>query len=218
VDCLNPETKQNLHVVLVGIDPETLQSVDTESLKKQAAKAFGGNIGFEKPPTYYALETPIRAARITELLEQIKGAAKFKAERGGLDVVVFYYQGAEMLNQRDEIVLRTQDQVRDRPALTNQELKGLLSDMYGAHLLLLDVTQPAEITQDWDSGPFLGMLRNIHDQPMPGDAFPLISALEKALPKTRELNELPAELKQTFKKLDNRVPADLERVIIGWKR
>ncbi len=226
VDCKQPETKQNLHMVLVGINPANRRSIDTAKLENQAKEAFsrkGGRAAAFEKTYFHPIPIKVDSSRINSKLWDIHCLSKPEAEKGAHDVVVFYYQGEEVLNSQNEIVLRTQDRVEDNAAFTDEDLKKKLSEMYGAHLVLLDLSQPKAAAKKWETGQFLGMLRSVHKEAIPQGDFPLISALEKALPNTKDLDELPGQIMQAFPQgqstpaVDNSVPEDLKRIIVGEK-
>ena len=228
VACANPNTDQKLHLVVVGIDPKNPRAFDTNKLQELAEKAFGigkdGKGPFQKPEVYVIPRNKVRSANVTAILKTIQ-VSKQNPSKGEHDLVVFFYQGQEV-QKDDQIVLRTLDRVEDKDILTDQSLTELLDEIYGAHVVMLDVThdQVKKVSKDWDTGEFLGLLRTVHNGGMPkSNAFPLISALQRELPKIKELDELPTAVKQAFENqnlnpvLDHRVPVDLKGTIVGPK-
>ena len=218
VSCKNPKKKQNLRVVVIGIDPGTLRALDTKRMEDELRKAFdtdGENSAFAKVK-FYPLSSSVRAAEIMKVLNGIHSECQPMAERGEHDVVVVYYQGAEALNRKNEVILQTQDRATDPASLTKEELKEQLSKMFGAHLVFLDVAEPAKAGQDWEADPFLGVLRRVQNGPMPANNFPLASALKKAMPNVEQFKDLSGAVRKVLdnQKLDAHIPKDLEELSI----
>src|SRR5690606_27086780 len=107
--------------------------LDTARMEKELEQAFGvgaGQGGTFAKVRFYPLSTSVRSAEIMAVLDRIHSECQPQAERGEHDLVVVYYQGAEALNRKNEIVLKTQDQVRDPAALTKEELRERLGTMF----------------------------------------------------------------------------------------
>ena len=218
VDCADPDPKQNLHLVVIGFDPNSRRGINRDLLGKQAEKAFGihnnKTPAFEKVRTY-PIGDAVRLSDINYILSRIR-LSNPRPESGEHQVLMFYYQGQEVLGPKGQISLMT----KDRP-LAGADLSKVLSEIPGAHLVFLDVAQPKPLDRAWNAGPFLGVLKTIHAGSMPeGRPFPLMSALETALPNIQELDELPEEVQKSLATpaVEKSVPDDLKRLIIGTKK
>ena len=218
-----PKPDQRLHLVVVGVDPKNPRRIDQKTLEQEAKKAFniqdGSAPNFKEAATY-VLPPGAGTGQVAELLDLLDESFEITTDDGEHEVVMFYYQGQEVLNRDEDIVLTTDDS-----ALTDKALTERLNEMYGAHVVFLDVAQPQKIQKQWETGQFLGMLRAVHDGAMPAkNAFPLMNALRNALPKTQKLNELPnvveqaLPLQQQKPEVVGQVPEDLKGLIVGAKK
>ncbi len=203
---------------MVGFDPANPRGINPDLLGKQAEKAFG--IENHKAPAFQEVRTypighAIRMSDIGFYLTRIK-LSNPRPEVGNHQVLMFYYQGQEVQNPKNQTALMTGD-----GPLTKSELSQALGEIPGAHLVFLDVAQPKPIDHDWEAGPFLGVLKTVHDGSLSsGGPFPLMSALESALPNIQELGELPGEVEKSLSTptVEKSVPVDLERLLIGTKK
>ncbi len=230
VDCLVPDTRQELHILVIGTDPNNPRGIDPVLLKKKVEKAFdvrnGKNRAFDRVEIYSDeyLTNSVNFGRITGRLNRIQALLPGKQE-GAHHVVVFYYQGQEVLNRNREVVLKTAESENAQTAMTSTALIKHLNKMHGAHAIFLEVAHNSAYKYPaWNGGHSLGILRTTHQDVIPANKtnpFPMLSALELAMPKIKTLNQLPNEVQLTmgnqFKKskVQTTIPNNVEDLVIG---
>jgi WD40 repeat protein len=227
VDCAAPDTRQRLHLLVVGVnetDPDALQNramkvagtnrVDGESLADQALSQ--GRI-------YGPLTGEVTSKRIRAQLGRICRAINATRRTvGGSDVVLFYYRGAEAVSRDGEFYLLTSESA-DNPNLQQSAISGDVLSKYfqqspGAQLLLFDVQRkPLEGAQvdglpaaRWPRDTTVAALRFAwtRDGEVPNPAR-LLLALETAAPRAGTLDKLSRNLEEIYESAKQQVGAAL---------
>jgi hypothetical protein len=159
------------------------------------------------------------------------------------DIVMIYYQGAELIQRPTGFYLTTR-QSRDAEvsallrepkyletsAVASSSLRDLVEAGPGAYLLLLDVKRTfgeANPQGIWQRGSRAAVMRHawLKEQQMPPEAR-LISALERNMPKVRELEQILIELDSDYQqmaatkfpgslKFEHQVPNMLKSLTLG---
>jgi WD40 repeat protein len=227
LDCAHPVRDQRVHLLVIAVD-EAEEAAD-QLIERAKSAIDGGNVPADQMFVYGPLTSATttkrrvrsEVLRIAEIIEQRNG------NQPGTDVVLIYYQGAELIQQPSGFFLTTR-QTRDAEtdallrqpeylklfAVGSDMLRNLVEIGPGAYLLLLDVKRTfGEESLDkriWPKDSRAAVLRHawLKQRQMPPDAR-LISALEKTMPKVRELEQILAELDSNYDRLAVQYPASL---------
>lgn len=227
-----------MHLLLVGVRMENGRNVvEAEQLRRMGAELQARNRAFEK----IELEAygPLAADRVEPgyirlAIGRMEAAIRQRqgAERPN-DVLVIYYQGREVMDDRGQFWLTDcrnwVDPLQYEDSIQSEWLANRLGRIPGAHLLLLDVEHSAETSPRWPRFPRLGVFRTVRS---PADAIPddarLITVVQQAMSRAGErtnssevtLKPLEEELQNVYQVVersgvfDSFVPSSLETLVL----
>ncbi|MCO6456713.1 MAG: hypothetical protein J5I93_15550 [Pirellulaceae bacterium] len=220
VDCSAPLQNKRLHLLIVGVGAmDQGQLVDSAVRALQAERRGSRDFvtaAFEGGRIYGPLTgNVVSRARVWAQLTTINRSITDLQQRAPAnDVVMIYYQGGELVYDRDRFFLTTRraddpqmEQLLRDPvnlelyAISGQLLSQFVNNGCGAHLLMLDVNRrsPAEPVDaaSWPEESRAAMFRFawLKPSPAPREAR-LIGALEQADPSSERLGQLAAELRR----------------------
>jgi len=227
--CAAPIARQRLHFVLIGVGDK-----DEAKLREEALAAFeaavegdgspssGRRPAFERPRIRHAVCGYVTAPTIREAVDKLRmELVETSARQEGNDVVVFYFRGQALGEQRRLKLLTSEPDWLPRSKFDAGDLTTRFADVPGAQLLLLDVASAnADEFRSLDK-PFsrrnaclLGFRRPPKEAPI------LFSAVRAAMPKVSKLGELQQALKTGMPKgaaYDpyNYVPEPLEELALS---
>ena len=234
VDCEQPVTNRRVHLLVFSVDGSP---TDRGQLVDDAIRALNGKRIPSPQPTREVAgrrETPqIRFAtpafgngivygpftsgeiyrqKVMAEIHRVSRRIKLLTRsQPGTDVVVIYYQGAELVYSTDGFYLTTEPAVNPRVAAairnpSSLKYYAISSDLLnshveknpGAHVLLLDVARLSarKDEHDWPNDSRAAMLRYAwlkNPQRMPPEAS-LLSGLKKVTPKMKKLNQVKQAL------------------------
>ncbi len=172
VDCTSPESDQDLHLVMVGVemndgqnvaDPRTLRTLATKALRLHAKDS-----AFRRVHEYGPLTGADATAReVQKTLIRLAVRLRDRTRRPN-DVVMLYYRGREHATADGHVILEDATNWPNPTAygasLTEESLASLFRHLPGAHVVLLDVdadVQPEaeSFVERWPRYPNLGMFR-----------------------------------------------------------
>ncbi len=151
-DCENPETRQQLHLVVLGVAKDAVSNenlADGQQLLDSARAAFllqtQGSVFSGEPQTYGGPLVGEQATR-TKFKRRLDIIKRKMRKRGNArqpnDVVIFYYQGKEVVHEEnDDFILATHGNwaaPRTGRAISGTWLMDRFGDLPGAHLVLLE--------------------------------------------------------------------------------
>ncbi len=239
VDCVRPELRQRLHLVIVGVgatDGDALVSGALKAMK--ARRTTSGKIrriapitaaAFDKGSIYPPLVGRVKKVRIWMTLMQVKSAIA-RRTRGSApnEVIVIYYQGGETIKSDGGFFLTTSDtSLYADPAkgsISREELADFSAKTRGAHILLLDVQRDKSgagqsmITARWPGESHAAMLRYAWRVSKNTN---IMSALGGSTAPTESLDEVDRYLGERSKQYadvldyDRHVPKAIAGLILG---
>jgi hypothetical protein len=208
--CATPETRQRLHVLIVGVDVRDAQGLKNRVLdalavdpKDRPARAQG--MFLKKPPfewcnLYHVLAGEVTRGKVEAQLVEINNEImRLKAVEGWLnDIVLVYYQGEDVtVSGKNERWLKTSFNHRFAKAPLEQFAIPChaLPRIPGVELLLLNVPSAGDAFAsgaDWGGDPDAGFLRYACQDPAEvrsaNPAF--LSLLQEAIRKQGRLGEV----------------------------
>jgi hypothetical protein len=208
LSCARPAKDQRLHLVVIGpgqADPAPLvrrvrQALQADHLEGDPFRTPAFREGRVYPPLYGDVNREQVYAALIDVRHRIRATA------GPLnDVVIVYFQGEETVRGGRQYLLTEQSRKfgrLDKTALDCDTMRDLLSEVPGARLLLLDVTDPAQGPDRGRPGgnafPHIGLYRYVWlgNQAVPADAQ-FLHALELSLARAGPLRDVKHDL-QTF--------------------
>ena len=236
VQCKAPETRQQLHMLVVGVSNPDEKPVDSKELKKRGESALrlqAGNQAFSATRIYGPLVgEDADAGQIRLRMLEIRFRIRNRAFEDRVnDVIMVYFQTKETLLDDSRFVLADtghwkSPELFGDSLITSDWLANYFQHTPGAHLLCLDVeskSRTAKLSDKrmWPRLPNVGLMRVVRAE---GEQLVLISALDAAFDANtqwpaKELQLRPLEqllqAKLGNRTLDFRVPEDLGTMIIG---
>ena len=156
VACRNPEQRQRLHLLIIGVGSET-----EEELKARALQALhgemvpGSKVAFKTPAfrsgiLHFTLCRDVRIERVLYQLERIRLEIKPLSDATrfpiGTEVVVIYYQGGIWIDDGKAVLqLRRGGERNNKDVISFQDLRNSFAGTRGATLCLLDVNGDAQV-------------------------------------------------------------------------
>jgi len=192
VSCAEPELRQRLHLVLMGVQMENGRNVcRAEDLTESAALALRlhtPETAFASIKSYTTLvgERAIGRNLRTMMVLIEAQMAQQRLASGINDVVMFYYRGREYRTTGGEFVLedfQNYENPAEHPqSISESYLAGLFEHLPGAHVVFLDIENAQnEISAaaQWPRFPNLGLFRVAWSgqKPLPNPPGPLFTAL-----------------------------------------
>lgn len=195
VACANPETRQRLHLVLMGVQMDGERNIcRAEDLSEFANTA----LRLQTPQTAFAdikAYTPLvgekaigRNLRTLMVLVEAQIAQR-RLATGTNDVVMFYYRGREHRAASGEFLLEDfqnhKNPVEHPQSISESYLAGLFEHLPGAHVVFLDIENGQDQVQAsmlWPRFPNLGLFRVAWSGKgtSPDATGPLLTALHTA--------------------------------------
>lgn len=245
VDCLQPDERQRLHLLVVGVGEQESSRIEELALKAvHGTRGEGDQVttpAFAQGRIYGPLTKYVSRAQIVDQLFKIHLAIKSgDAADAGNDVVLMYYRGAEAVQSDGEFYLLTSESEHN-PELKSSAVSGkLLASFFqrspGAQVFLLDVNRQhpkdnsdavdSATNARWPRGSPAGAFRYawLRDDAAPGSAR-LLVAVEGALPKASNLGALGEEISRSYEQtraefgaslvFDQYIPPDLRDLVLG---
>jgi hypothetical protein len=248
VTCETPITDQNLHLLILSMEPVDERELVTRALQALRARRLPGRGDRFETPAFS--RGTIHGPSVGKPLPRCIGLLHEIGEEIGLgrqpsnDVVVVYYQGEETLvDGQVHLWLRPESTRTQRDLIAVDRIVSLLSATRGAKLFLLDVARSGDRRDDrlalaslWPEGETeFGLLRFLWrgetgDRPaertIPENAR-LISALRDVLPGSPKLRDVAEQLENRVGELERRYPGlafipllsdPLKELIVGAPR
>ena len=221
-DCANPETRQKLHMFLVG-----LNETNGEQFVSDAKRAFQVTLdqapAFNEVIPYKPLIDQFDPAEFNSyLLEGMRRVKLQNADEPSLDVILLYYRGIESSTYAGQFALATRiNQSNGTPAqhYESQRLARIMERAPGAHLVMLDVMRPdGRPTDQWPSIAHLGVIRAIWFDPDSPDNRTLFGMITQVLPQATRIGRLVEEIRSRFPEtssLDSQIPQELQDLVLG---
>ena len=232
VDCREPDLRQRLHLLVVGIGEENRKELETLALRTVQGRRVAGPTGEEiEAPAFskgwiYLLNNQFLAHRhVIAQLNRIRLAVgKPNSDEAGMDVVMVYYKGQEAADAQGRFYLLT-DQSKVDPrmessAISSRALSECFASSPGAQLFLLDVerkqlgmpTSAVASTDRWPRDPHMASLRyawqDNQNQSVPADAQ-LLTAVSAAVPRATRLKEIEQEVSEDARRMRQKYGASL---------
>ena len=240
VDCQNPIVNRRVHLLALSVDQGSDQA---NELVDSGIRALNGQrsenstesrvVQFESSMGTGFVYTPLMAGQITrqKVMRQIRAISSsvraWNQKQPATDVVVVYYQGAEMIDHQSGFYLttlptsdtKTADAIRHpvhlrHSSVSSEMLNRLVETNPGAYLLLLDVTRAESeertAKRDWPNDSKAAMLRYawFSNNSTPETAT-LIFGLKKVVPEAHELGHLESALRANQTALSAQYPKSL---------
>ncbi len=221
-DCQAPETRQKLHMFLVGLNER-----NGEQFVSDAKRAFQVTLdqapAFNEVISYDPLIDEFDPMEFNSFL--IEGLRTVRRQNGGepsLDVILLYYRGIESSTHAGQFNLATR-LINGSPVqyYGSRRLAQVMQGAPGAHLVMLDVQRPeGRPTDRWPSIAHLGVIRAIWLNPDPNDSPTLIGMISQVLPQASRIGRLVEELRTKMdipnaSSLDSQIPDELQDLILG---
>jgi hypothetical protein len=211
VACRRPVREQLLHLLVVAPGDPRPVAVRDQVLKVFKARQ-ADDVNFEAPPSfvrgrvYGPVLTTQGPQRLYKQLERIKQIIRYNLDPFN-HVVIVYFQGEELITPTDTLLLtelslanRNEPERRDAVAIHCKRMQASLADAKGAKLLLLSTRRigeqrPADLPDNriallhcaWEEK------ESVEDAHLRGL---LLTMLEKALGRSRTLQEVEADLRK----------------------
>jgi len=196
VDCEQPERRQRLHLVMMGVEIEDGANVasadELQAFANAALQLEAQSSAFEQVRRYAPLvgESAV-GRRLRSLMSLVSGDVARRTGRNQInDVVMFYYRGREHWSDDGQFILEDfqnyENPVQHSQSVSEEYLAELFRDLPGAHVVFLDV-QNAErsrlTTSRWPQFPNLGLFRIAWSgrAPNPLPPGPLFSTVRDAI-------------------------------------
>lgn len=244
VACRNPEQRQRLHLLIIGVGSETEEEVKARALQALHGEMVpGSKVAFKTPAfrsgiLHFTLCKDVRLERVLYQLERIRleikplsDATKFPI---GTEVVVIYYQGGIWMDEGKAVLqLRRGGERNNKDVISFQDLRDSFAGTRGATLCLLDVNGDAQVAmaEPWtDKDSRIGLLSFMWLKPpegqtpeIPNDAR-LVTVFGEVIPRTSTLEQAAAELSREASRIgrsnpnfryDQDVPEALSGLVIG---
>lgn len=243
VSCTEPEHRQRLHLVLMGVQMEHGRNVcRAEDLTQAAAAALRLHTpesAFASIQSYTTLVGEKAIGRnLRTMMVLIEAQISQQRLASGInDVVMFYYRGREYRSVGGEFLLEDfqnyENPVEHPQSISESYLAGLFEHLPGAHVVFLDIENAQNelsASQQWPRFPNLGLFRVAWSgkKPLPNPPGPLFSALQVAtdvnksrvaasLGTIQELmrSQLPSSTSDARFVLETLVPDDLLQLVIA---
>jgi hypothetical protein len=156
VACRNPEQRQRLHLLIIGVGSETEEELKARALQALRGEMLpGSKVAFKTPAfksgiLHFTLCKDVRIERVLYQLEKIRleikplnDATRFPI---GTEVVVIYYQGGIWIDDGKAVLqLRRGVERNNKDVISFQELRNSFAGTRGATLCLLDVNGDAQV-------------------------------------------------------------------------
>ena len=228
INCLKPNLKQRLHMLVIGIGAQ-----DKLALKRLAIQAVNGELAstrsnervFKTPAfTTGRVYGPLCdeftkmhvMAQISLICEQIRLRNNSGEAPDGSEVVLIYYQGGEWLgDDKASLLIR---RGRDRQyveGVTVDELVRPFVNTRGAKLLLLDVASAGPFRHEelWSRDvSHVGLMRFLwlssanEEQPVIPDELRLLKVVKDILPRSITLGQATSEIAGRYSRLRSKYP------------
>ena len=243
VSCREPEQRQRLHLVLMGVQMEHGHNVcRAEDLTEAAAAALRlhtPETAFASVKSYTTLVGEKAIGRnLRTMMVLIEAQISQQRLASGInDVVMFYYRGREYRSVGGEFLLEDfqnyENTVEHPQSISESYLAGLFEHLPGAHVVFLDIENAQNelsASLQWPRFPNLGLFRVAWSgtKPLPNPPGPLFSALQVAtdvgkskvtasLGTIQELlrRQLPSSTSDSRFVLETFVPDDLLHLVIA---
>jgi hypothetical protein len=228
LDCLRPDLRQRLHLLVVGIGARDAAGLQDRALEAVRGQRRGGERiatpAFPQGRIYGPLIGDVSRGAIMNQLVRIRIAIRAgETADAGNDVVLLYYRGAEAVESNGQFYLLTSE-AADNPdlkssAIGGTELAALFGRSPGAQVILLDVERrilgerlpggPA-IAARWPDGARIAALRCawLRNEPAPSDAR-LLVVLQETLTSASRLQEIGSELSQRYRLASEKYAGEL---------
>jgi len=223
VDCQKPDQKQELYLLLLGTgDGEEIRNTARETLQakaltaQQASQEVWSSPTFNRIHVHDAMNVPPAAVqnRLRELIGKMHNNLRAGGQSSLNSVVMVLFQGKITLLEGD-FSLATGANVGTR-ALTGRILEEYLTRAYGAHMILLDLTQSDKQLSEkdiWPRAPHLGILvwnwRGEGDKPV---GMKLTTILGQSMPQARFVRDLSNRIQKQYQVAENEYPGLVENV------
>ncbi len=196
VECREPERRQRLYLLLMGVEMRDGRNVCSASELEDSARAA---LRLNTPESAFSeiiLHPPLVGENAVRRLLQTATSqinseiTRRKSETGINDVVMFYYRGCEHAASNGEFLLEDFDNAPEpakhqNSSITEKYLASLFDRLPGAHVVFLDVLQRGDGTNQmsgWKTFPNLGLFRLASRAPRDtgNSVGPLLTALTGA--------------------------------------
>lgn len=245
VACRNPEQRQRLHLLIIGVGSETEEELKARALQALRGEMVpGSKVAFKTPAfrsgiLHFTLCKDVRIERVLYQLEKIRLEIKPLNDATrlpiGTEVVVIYYQGRIWMDVDDGktvLQLRSGGERNNKDVISFEHLRNAFAGTRGATLCLLDVNGDAQVVaQPWtDKDSRTGLLSFMWLKPPEGDSpeIPddarLVKVFGDVVPPTFTLTQADAELSREVSRIGQRhpnlryirdLPSILSSVVIG---
>jgi hypothetical protein len=172
--CANPDLDQRLHLIVIApghTDPAQLRTRVLKAFRAEKVKGNSFSTGAFREGEITLLEPDVNRGEIGQALKDT--SRQIEDSRSKLnDVIVVYFQGKEVLEEKTQYLLTLESEKRGKLAETAvncDRLREQLADFTGAKLVLLDVNRKKEAgarggkLSDWaQAAPAVGVLRIVH--------------------------------------------------------
>jgi hypothetical protein len=205
-ECANPEPIARLHVLPVVIRDKGSAAIDSAQLVRQLSKlvpSVAKATVVPYPPLTGSYVTP---TQILARLVNIKSFLDATATAGGAsDLVVVYYQGAEVIDTDGHYLLTSvsaHNSNLQSSAVSAGSLAGLFGETLGAQILLFDLARKPgkgdklqDVITQWPDQPNVSIFRYARLSPT---APRLLTDLSKEMAQAKVLSDLAQDLSRTF--------------------
>ena len=243
VSCTEPEQRQRLHLVLMGVQMEhgrnVCRAADLTEAAAAALRIHTPETAFASVKSYTTLVGEKAIGRnLRTMMVLIEAEISQQRLASGInDVVMFYYRGREYRSVGGEFLLEDfqnyENPVEHPQSISESYLAGLFEHLPGAHVVFLDIENAQNelsASLQWPRFPNLGLFRVAWSgkKPLPNPPGPLFSALQVAtdvskskvtasLGTIQELlrTQLPSSTSDSRFVLETFVPDDLLQLVIA---
>ncbi|WP_166821542.1 WD40 repeat domain-containing protein [Thalassoroseus pseudoceratinae] len=223
-DCRNPETRQKLHMFLVGLNEK-----NGDQFIADAKRAFQVTVdqapAFNKVIPYKPLIDQFDPSEFNSyLIEGLRRVHMQNGEEPSLDVILLYYRGIERTMHAGQFALTTRINPSNGTSAQHyesQRLARIMERAPGAHLVMLDVMRPdGRPAELWPSVAHLGVIRAIWFNPDSPENQTLFGMIGQVLPQATRIGRLVEELRSRLpipesSLFDSQIPNELQDLVLG---
>jgi len=242
IDCLHPDARQRLMLLVISIPEQDARALKTQALEAVQGKLVNDRDQFATPAFPHGTlfgplvgEVASHHAVINQLLTiRNRINSRVDSKDLGNDVVLIYYRGPEAVEQSGQFHLLTGENDL-KTALSGTELALAFDKAPGAQVFLLDVERSQvpgaapvlgrRAVPQWpDTSPLASMTCAwLSRDKAPVDPALLLSALRRVVPQARNLYEIDADISRRLEdKVDlrgiliyeDRIPSDLKSLVL----
>lgn len=224
IDCLAPELKQDLYLLLLGDgDAQGIRDDARRILRaqartrQQASQELWESDAFARIYVHEAVNAAPAAVqyRLRDLVGKMNGNLR-QGSRGSLKSIVMVYYYGRITLLEDDFAFGAGDATKSRARITGRILEDNLARSYGAHVICLDLFQVdgsvLEARDVWPKAPHLGIYVSCWKGKEEEPKVTMRSALEQVVPRSRDVGQVGRQLDELFASAQQQFRGQIENL------